>query len=88
MHKNYNKQTIYNNDIALLQLKTKIKFKSDNRIAPICLPLKTAGDFANSDATVTGWGVTSAGNLKYILTYSSAGFCKNTCTFCSRILLN
>ena len=60
-HSQYNKPSRLNNDIALLELKTKITFKKDNKIAPICLPSKTAGDFVGVDATVTGWGTTSYG---------------------------
>ena len=65
-HEKYNKPSRLNNDIALLKLKTKLTFKKDNKIAPICLPSKTAGDFVGVDGTVTGWGTTSYGK-KFIM---------------------
>lgn len=48
-------------DFALLRMAYKIDWASNPNIRPVCLPDANAGDFAQSMATVTGWGTTSSG---------------------------
>jgi len=52
MHPNYNRRT-KNNDIALLELQTKVSFTE--YLYPICLPTSQP---TNSEAIVTGFGQT------------------------------
>jgi len=58
-HPKYNSRTL-DNDIALLRLESPIIFKSDNLIAPVCMP-EAVNLFDDVPATITGWGTTSAG---------------------------
>jgi len=58
-HKSYDSDTL-NNDYALMELKEAIDFSEYPHIRPICLPSSSAGDFDNSNATVTGWGTTGS----------------------------
>ncbi|XP_028028728.1 serine protease lint [Bombyx mandarina] len=52
VHRQYDPAT-FENDLAILELETPIKF--DSHIVPICLPPDDA-DFTGRVATVTGWG--------------------------------
>jgi len=52
VHPNYNPND-FQNDIALLKLKTEVVYK--DHIRPICLP-KSGDSFVGETATVTGWG--------------------------------
>ena len=63
-HPNYNKDTV-DNDIALLKLKSPVKF--NEYVQPICLPSSRAGTFANSRATVAGWGSTEHSSSSHVL---------------------
>ena len=61
MHERYHSVNRHNNDIGLIKLRRRIPFKSNNKIAPICLP---NGYDANAKAIVTGWGKVTFG--KYV----------------------
>ena len=65
MHSQYSSST-YKNDIALLKLAKPLQFKSDNKIAPVCLP-SPGETHSEILAIVTGWGTTSYGNKIKIL---------------------
>ncbi|XP_071526051.1 trypsin-1-like isoform X2 [Panulirus ornatus] len=54
-HEDYDPDT-FDNDVALMRLKEPIVFPSDNKIAPVCLPVDDDDDYTGVDATVTGWG--------------------------------
>lgn len=54
IHPAYNSSTL-DNDIALIQLKTALKFTT--KIQPACLPKAPLAD--NVQITVAGWGLTS-----------------------------
>jgi len=64
LHPNYSRNGV-KNDIALLKLKKPVKF--NQYVGRICLPSNNAGSFANSRATVAGWGTTEHGSLSHVL---------------------
>ena len=57
MHEQYDKIRV-NNDIALLKLKTPIRF--NRNVKPICLPDKDL--FGDPICVATGWGKTQSKN--------------------------
>lgn len=57
VHPNYNPND-FQNDIALLKLKTEVVYK--DHIRPVCLP-KSDQSYVGQTATVTGWGRMSHG---------------------------
>ena len=62
-HPNYNQGTKWNNDVALLKMKSNIDFAAFPHIRPICLPEDDSNDFREYIATVSGWGVLKKGEL-------------------------
>ncbi|XP_023491574.2 mannan-binding lectin serine protease 2 isoform X1 [Equus caballus] len=70
IHEDYNHDTGFDNDIALIKLKNKVVINSN--ILPICLPRKEAESFMRTDdiGTAAGWGLTERGflarNLKFV----------------------
>ncbi|GFR09309.1 polyserase-2 [Trichonephila clavata] len=53
VHTRYNKPTIYNNDMALIQLKEP----AEDKYRSICLPQRKDEYFPNTVLTIAGWGV-------------------------------
>lgn len=66
IHPNYNR-TNDDNDIAIIQLKEKIKF--NRYIRPICLPKQNEMLLKGTPAIVSGWGDTKGGNSNEILQF-------------------
>ncbi|XP_052845541.1 uncharacterized protein LOC128258146 isoform X5 [Drosophila gunungcola] len=58
-HEDFRKGTHMNNDIALVVLKTPLKFS--DYVQPICLPDKKAELVENRKCTISGWGSIKAG---------------------------
>lgn len=66
IHEKFNNTNGLVNDVALILLKTQIRF--NDYIQPICLPPKGAIYRPNMNCTISGWGSTQsgkAGKLKY-----------------------
>ncbi|XP_064101024.1 serine proteinase stubble-like [Macrobrachium nipponense] len=62
VHPQYNSATL-DNDMGLIKLAYAVTFPADNKIAPVCLP-DPGNDYANVNATVTGWGTTTSGGTQ------------------------
>ncbi|CAG7647062.1 unnamed protein product [Allacma fusca] len=60
MHPEYNRRTI-DNDVALLKLKKEVTLSQDSVFQPVCIPASDGPTFESYNATVAGWGATSAG---------------------------
>lgn len=63
MHPQYDSSLVHN-DIALIEIANPITFKSDNKVAPACLPPPEAEYYPGTMVTVTGWGTLSSGKLR------------------------
>ncbi|XP_067647443.1 uncharacterized protein teq isoform X3 [Eurosta solidaginis] len=59
VHEKFRDATHMNNDIALIVLKTPVKF--NDYIQPVCLPLKGATLTENRKCTISGWGSIKSG---------------------------
>ncbi|XP_017028293.1 uncharacterized protein teq isoform X1 [Drosophila kikkawai] len=59
IHEEFRKGTHMNNDIALVVLKTPLKFS--DYVQPICLPEKNGELVENRNCTISGWGSIKAG---------------------------
>ncbi|XP_020817147.1 uncharacterized protein LOC110190830 isoform X1 [Drosophila serrata] len=59
IHEEFRKGTHMNNDIALVVLKTPLKFS--DYVQPICLPEKNSKLVENRNCTISGWGSIKAG---------------------------
>ncbi|XP_039149703.1 uncharacterized protein LOC6737381 isoform X2 [Drosophila simulans] len=59
LHENFRKGTHMNNDIALVVLKTPLKFS--DYVQPICLPDKNAELVEDRKCTISGWGSIKSG---------------------------
>ncbi|XP_039230208.1 uncharacterized protein LOC6532617 isoform X3 [Drosophila yakuba] len=59
LHENFRKGTHMNNDIALVVLKTPLKFS--DYVQPICLPEKNAELVQDRKCTISGWGSIKSG---------------------------
>ncbi|XP_033158156.1 uncharacterized protein LOC117139728 isoform X2 [Drosophila mauritiana] len=59
LHENFRKGTHMNNDIALVVLKTPLKFS--DYVQPICLPDKNAELVQDRKCTISGWGSIKSG---------------------------
>merc|ERR1712179_409418 len=74
LHPNWNPQTV-DNDIALLKLNSPVSF--NQYVSPICLPSSRAGSFANSRATVAGWGSTEYNWSSHVLLETTVNVISN-----------
>ncbi|XP_040851778.1 mannan-binding lectin serine protease 2-like, partial [Ochotona curzoniae] len=63
VHEGYVHDAGFDNDIALIKLKDKVRINAN--ITPICLPSQEAESFMRTDdmGTVSGWGLTQRGFL-------------------------
>ena len=55
-HPDYRTRPDDYNDIAILKLKTPIRFS--DTMSPVCLPENTSENYGGKRATVIGWGIT------------------------------
>ena len=62
VHPNYNPNTLWSNDYAILKLSTPVNIPSSTT-GIVCLPPNVSQTFAGSDLTVSGWGLTSDGGF-------------------------
>ncbi|KAM7425409.1 hypothetical protein ABFA07_023158 [Porites harrisoni] len=69
IHPNFTHAT-YDNDIALIKLRTEVKL--GKFVRTVCLPQKQEGDLAipRKYGLVTGWGATKALKIGQVLTYT------------------
>ena len=69
IHPNFMHAT-YDNDIALIKLRTEVKL--GKFVRTVCLPQKQEGDLAipRKYGLVTGWGATKALKIGQVLTYT------------------
>ncbi|XP_026832666.1 uncharacterized protein LOC6545031 isoform X3 [Drosophila erecta] len=70
IHENFRKGTHMNNDIALVVLKTPLKFS--DYVQPICLPDKNAALVPDRKCTISGWGSIKSGVSTPALVLGSA----------------
>ncbi|GFY59267.1 chymotrypsin B [Trichonephila inaurata madagascariensis] len=79
VHRRYNIPTIYNNDLALIQLKEP----AEDKYRPICLPQRKDEYLTNTVLTIAEWGITrridpvSRFLKKADMNVLSYGICKN-----------
>ena len=78
IHKGYKGPEDLNNDIALLKLKNPVDLKNVPHVGKICLPANRGATFAESRATVAGWGKTEHAGGSDVLKKADVRVISNT----------